>query len=46
MKMRLGTVFYPLEPVGIVPLMNISCDVIPKGLGEVVAFQLGVVPQA
>jgi len=39
-------VFHPLElVVCIVPLMSSLINVIPKGLGEVVAMQLGVVLQ-
>jgi len=46
MTMRLGKVFYSLEPVsGIVPLMNILVDVIPRGLREVVALRHEVVPE-
>jgi len=46
MMMRLGRVFYSLELVsGIVPLMNILVDVIPKGLREVVALRHKVVPE-
>jgi len=44
MTMRLGRVFYSLELVsGIVPLMNILADVIPKGLREVVVLRHEVV---
>jgi len=44
MTMRLERVFLSLELVGgIVPLMNILVDVIPKGLEVVVALQRGVV---
>jgi len=42
--MRLGRVFYSLEPVvDIVPLMNTFVDVIPRGLGGVVVLQRGVI---
>jgi len=44
MTMRLGRAFYLLELVsGIVPLMNILADVIPKGLRGVVVLRLEVV---
>ena len=44
MTMRLGRVFYSLEPVvDIVPLMNILVDVIPRGLRGAVVLRPEVV---